>query len=159
MSSSTEKIKTLEEAVRWREEKAGIGVFTNGVFDLIHRGHVELLEYAKGLGDYLIVAINDDDSARGLEKGTGRPIVNVTDRLRVVAGLAATDCVLPFSEPTPEGIIDVMRPDILVKGSDYAGVELPGQRLVESRGGRIVLMPVVPGQSSTTLVERIRGQT
>lgn len=159
LSSTTAKIKTLEEAVRWRQETPGIAVFTNGVFDLLHPGHVELLENARGLGDFLIVAINDDSSARSLEKGTGRPVVNVTDRMRVVAGLAAIDCVLSFSDPTPEHVIDAIRPDILVKGSDYAGVELPGQRLVENRGGRIVLVPVVPGQSTTTIVERIRGQT
>jgi D-beta-D-heptose 7-phosphate kinase/D-beta-D-heptose 1-phosphate adenosyltransferase len=157
--SSGDKIMTLEEALRWRNRQVGPVVFTNGVFDILHPGHVDLLEKARALGALLIVGVNDDDSARRLGKGEGRPVVRSDARMRVIAALAATDCVVSFSQPTPAQTISALRPDILVKGTDYEGQELPGHQDVVSRGGQVVLIPLISGYSSTAIVERIRAQT
>jgi D-beta-D-heptose 7-phosphate kinase/D-beta-D-heptose 1-phosphate adenosyltransferase len=151
------KIRSLAEAVPWRQAAAGVTVFTNGVFDLLHAGHVDLLERARGLGDRLVVGINGDASARSLAKGAGRPFVPAVERVRVVAALAAVDCVIGFDEATPLALIEALRPDVLVKGSDYTREQVVGADLVESAGGRVVLLAVVPNQSTTLIVERIRG--
>lgn len=150
------KVVTVPDAVAWRARMTGPVVFTNGVFDLLHRGHVDYLEAARALGDGLVVGVNDDDSARSLGKGTGRPFVSAADRARVLAGLDAVDRVVLFGGPTPASLIEAIEPDILVKGGDYSRDTVVGASFVESRGGRVVLIPLVPDRSTTSLVERIR---
>lgn len=158
MASTASKIVSPETAVAWRRE-AGSLVFTNGVFDLLHPGHVEYLEAARALGDRLLVAVNTDRSARGLAKGPGRPVADQQARSRVVAALAAVDCVVLFDEPTPRALIAALRPDVLVKGGDYAYSAMVGADVVEAAGGRIVIVPFVPGYSTSALVEHCRAAT
>lgn len=131
-------------------------MFTNGVFDLVHPGHVEILEAARGLGDALVVGINSDASASRLGKGPGRPVQSAEARARVVAGLAAVDRVILFDEDTPLALIDALAPDVLVKGGDYTRETIVGADLVESRGGAVYAIPLLPGQSTTAIVERLR---
>ena len=150
------KVVTVPEAVAWRNGMTGPVVFTNGVFDLLHRGHIDYLEAARALGDGLVVGVNDDDSARSLGKGSGRPFVSAADRARVLAALGAVDRVILFGDPTPAAVIEAIRPDVLVKGGDYSRDTVVGASFVEARGGRVVLIPLVPDRSTTSLVERIR---
>jgi D-beta-D-heptose 7-phosphate kinase/D-beta-D-heptose 1-phosphate adenosyltransferase len=131
-------------------------VFTNGVFDLLHVGHVTLLEAARAEGDALVVGINTDASVRRLGKGSDRPIVPEHERARLVAALAAVDCVVLFGEDTPLALIRALRPDVLVKGADYAPEAIVGAKDVESWGGRVVRVPLVKDQSTTGLLERLR---
>jgi D-beta-D-heptose 7-phosphate kinase/D-beta-D-heptose 1-phosphate adenosyltransferase len=159
MSWTAGKVRTLAEARAWRQGQPGPVVFTNGVFDLLHPGHVELLEAARSEGHALIVGVNSDASARRLGKGAGRPVVSESARARVLAGLAAVDCVVLFDEDTPLALIEALQPDVLAKGADYAREAIVGADLVESRGGRVVRIPLVPDQSSTRLVERLRGSS
>lgn len=151
------KIRTADDAAAWRSTIAGPLVFTNGVFDLLHPGHVAYLEAARVLGAALVVGINTDRSARGLGKGLGRPLVPEVDRAAVVAGLASVDCVVTFDEPTPLALIERLRPDVLVKGGDYTRETMVGAAEVESWGGRAVILPLSAGYSTTTLVERLRA--
>jgi len=132
-------------------------VFTNGVFDLLHVGHVTLLEAARAEGDALVVGINSDASARRLGKGSDRPVVPERERARLVAALAAVDCVVLFAEDTPLALIRALRPDVLVKGADYAREAIVGATDVEAWGGRVVRVPLVKDQSTTGLLERLRG--
>jgi len=131
-------------------------VFTNGVFDVIHRGHVVYLAQARALGASLIVALNTDASARRLGKGPERPLNNETDRAIVIAAQAAASLVTWFDEDTPESIIERIRPDILVKGGDYDMATLPETALMQSWGGQALALPFVQGYSTTSLVRRIR---
>lgn len=153
------KVRDLQGAIRWRRGIDGAVVFTNGVFDILHPGHVAVLEEARGQGSALVVGINDDTSARRLEKGPGRPVLPAPDRARVVAALAAVDCVVIFPEDTPEALIRALAPDVLVKGADYRRDQLPGLADVQARGGRAHLVPLQPGYSTTGLIERIRAAT
>jgi D-beta-D-heptose 7-phosphate kinase/D-beta-D-heptose 1-phosphate adenosyltransferase len=123
----------------------------------VHPGHVELLEAARREGDALVVGINSDTSARRLDKGTGRPINGESARARVVAGFAAVDCVVLFDADTPLDLIQRLAPDILVKGADYSRDAIVGADLVESRGGRVVRVPLVSGFSTSSIVERLRA--
>ena len=132
-------------------------VFTNGVFDILHRGHVTYLEQARGLGASLVVAVNSDASARRLGKGDDRPLNAQDDRMAVLAGLAAVDLVVPFDDDTPRDLIVACRPDVLVKGGDYTAETTAGAAETIARGGRFVAIPLLPGRSTTRLVERIRG--
>lgn len=157
MIETAGKVRPLAEAAAWRSCLSGAVVFTNGVFDLIHPGHVELLEAARREGAALIVGVNSDASARRLGKGTGRPVVEQAARARVVAGLASVDCVVLFDDDTPIDIIQVLAPDVLVKGADYPRAEIVGGDWVESRGGKVVRVPLVTGYSTTSLVERFRA--
>ena len=159
MPGSAAKLVDRAEALAWRHGSGGSLVFTNGVFDLLHPGHVEYLEAARALGDRLLVAVNTDRSARSLAKGTGRPVAGEWARARVVAGLAAVDRVVLFDEPTPAALIGELRPDLLVKGGDYAYQAMVGAELVEAAGGRVVIVPFIPGFSSSALVERCRAAT
>ena len=159
MERTAAKLVTLAAARAWRDGLTGPLVFTNGVFDLLHPGHVEYLEEARALGAALLVAVNSDSSVRGLRKGAGRPIADQEARARVVAGLAAVDRVVLFDEPTPRALIEALRPDLLVKGGDYAYQAMVGGDLVEATGGRIVLVRFVAGYSTTALVERCRAAT
>ncbi len=130
-------------------------VFTNGCFDLMHVGHVRYLAAAREAGDLLVVAINDDASVRRL-KGPERPLVPEGARAEVLAALAAVDYVTIFGEDTPAEVIAALLPDVLVKGADWAPDQIVGRDTVEARGGRVELIPVVEGFSTTTLVDRIR---
>jgi rfaE bifunctional protein nucleotidyltransferase chain/domain len=129
-------------------------VFTNGCFDLLHRGHLSYLEQARALGDVLVVGVNSDSSVRG-RKGPGRPVVPADDRAALVAGLACVDHVVVFGEPTPERLIRALRPDVYAKGGDYRADELPERALVEGYGGRVVIVGLVPGRSTSALVSAI----
>jgi D-beta-D-heptose 7-phosphate kinase/D-beta-D-heptose 1-phosphate adenosyltransferase len=129
-------------------------VMTNGCFDLLHPGHIRYLQQAAKLGDLLIVAVNDDDSVRRL-KGAGRPVNTVEDRMAVLAALEAVDFVLPFSEDTPERLIEVVAPDTLVKGGDYTVEQIAGHESVMARGGDVIILDFVPGHSTTEMIERI----
>lgn len=140
---------------RLRQEGRRV-VFTNGCFDLLHSGHVELLEAARGAGDVLVVAINSDASVRRL-KGPARPILEAPERARILAALAAVDFVCVFEEDTPLETIRRLKPDVLVKGADWKG-NIVGQDLVEGWGGRVVALPLVEGRSTTGIIERIRGR-
>jgi len=155
---STEgKVRSVTEAVAWRARQTGPVVFTNGVFDLLHPGHVELLEAARREGDVLVVGVNSDASARRLGKGSSRPINGEGARARVVAGFAAVDCVVLFDADTPLDLIGSLAPDVLVKGADYTRDAIVGADLVESRGGRVVRVPLVTGFSTSSIVDRLRG--
>lgn len=132
-------------------------VFTNGVFDVLHKGHVSYLHAARQLGGSLIVAVNTDASARGLGKGPERPLNRDVDRALVLAGLAAVDAVSFFAEPTPVALLARVRPDLYVKGGDYDMETLEETRLVRSWGGESLAIPFVQGYSTTALVKAIRG--
>jgi rfaE bifunctional protein nucleotidyltransferase chain/domain len=153
------KRMTRSEARAWRESQRGIIVFTNGVFDLLHPGHVTLLETARALGDALIVGLNTDASVRRLGKGSDRPVNGEEARARVIAALAAVDVVTLFDEDTPYDLIVTLEPDVLVKGADYPRERIVGGDIVESRGGRVVRVPILPGQSTTQLLERVRASS
>ena len=139
----------------WRRAGESV-VFTNGVFDLMHLGHVEYLEDAAALGDRLVVGVNADASVRRL-KGAERPFVPQDERAELVAALACVDLVAVFEEDTPERLIREVAPDVLVKGGDWALDRIVGREFVEARGGRVLTVPVRAGHSTTTLVERIRA--
>jgi rfaE bifunctional protein nucleotidyltransferase chain/domain len=143
---------------RFRRPRTETVVFTNGCFDILHRGHVAYLHAARALGDRLVVGVNTDASVRRL-KGVGRPIMNQDDRAYILAGLASVDAVTLFEEDTPAGIIAALVPDILVKGGDYSPGEVVGRDTVEAAGGRLVLIPFVEGRSTTDIVRRIREGT
>lgn len=132
-------------------------MFTNGVFDVLHAGHVALLEAARAAGAALVVGVNADASVRRLGKGSDRPLVGEADRARVLAALACVDCVVVFDEDTPLELIRALRPDVLVKGADYPRDQIVGADDVEGWGGRVVRVPLVPGKSSTDLARRLRG--
>jgi D-glycero-beta-D-manno-heptose 1-phosphate adenylyltransferase len=133
-------------------------VFTNGVFDVLHRGHVSYLQAARALGGSLIVALNTDASARRLGKGPDRPLNKQDDRAYVIAGLACVDAVTFFDEDTPYALIEKIRPDIIVKGGDYDMSKLPETALVQSWGGQAIALNFVNGYSTTALVKKIRSQ-
>ena len=146
---------TLHDAARWRESRPGRVVFTNGVFDLIHPGHVDVLDAARAHGDALIVGVNSDASVRRL-KGEGRPVRCERDRAYVVAALESVDAVVLFGEDTPLELIRVLHPDVLVKGGDYTPETVVGRSEVESWGGSVVIVPLTRGQSTTSIIERLR---
>jgi rfaE bifunctional protein nucleotidyltransferase chain/domain len=131
-------------------------VFTNGVFDLLHRGHVEYLQEARSLGCHLVVGVNSDASVRRL-KGPARPIVPAADRVAVLEALSCVDLAVVFDEDTPQRLIEQVRPDVLVKGGDWALERIVGREFVESYGGRVLSVPLREGLSSSGLVERIRA--
>jgi len=143
------------KAVNRRQSFDGRVVFTNGVFDIIHRGHIDYLKKAKSLGDLLIVGLNSDKSARSLAKGIGRPFNNEEDRSIVLSSINIVDIVVMFDQPTPKELIDAIEPDILVKGGDYDISEVVGRETVEKRGGKVVIIPLTPGKSTTSIVEKI----
>jgi rfaE bifunctional protein nucleotidyltransferase chain/domain len=153
------KQMTRDEARAWREAQRGPVVFTNGVFDLLHPGHVTLLETARALGNALIVGLNTDASVRRLGKGSDRPVNSQDARARVLAGLAAVSVVTLFDEDTPHDLIVELAPDILVKGADYPREHIVGADIVEARGGRVVRVPIIPGFSTTQLLERVRASS
>lgn len=156
------KVTTRDELVpllaerRQRKERI---VFTNGCFDLMHIGHVRYLQAARDLGDLLVVGVNSDGSVRALHKGADRPIVPDVQRAEVLAALACVDYVVMFPEPDPGALITALQPDVLVKGGDWPLDRIIGREVVEARGGLVQTIPLVPGVSTTTLVQRIRSTT
>jgi D-glycero-beta-D-manno-heptose 1-phosphate adenylyltransferase len=130
-------------------------VFTNGVFDLLHPGHVRYLTHARALGDALIVGVNSDRSVRA-NKGPGRPITPDEERAEVLAALACVDAVVIFDGDTPHELIAALQPDVLVKGADWAADEIVGRDIVEARGGKVVRVPIEIGHATTGILERIR---
>jgi D-beta-D-heptose 7-phosphate kinase/D-beta-D-heptose 1-phosphate adenosyltransferase len=142
-----------------RERAAGrTVVFTNGVFDILHPGHVRYLRDARALGDLLIVGVNSDRSARVLGKAADRPINPEQERVEVLEALAAVDAVVTFDEDTPHEIISAIQPDVLVKGADWGEHAIVGRDIVEARGGRVVRIPLAEGYSTTRILEEIRLQ-
>jgi D-beta-D-heptose 7-phosphate kinase/D-beta-D-heptose 1-phosphate adenosyltransferase len=153
----SELMFSLDEALvqvrRWRDAGRTV-VFTNGVFDILHPGHVRYLAAARALGDALVVAVNSDRSVRS-NKGPSRPINPERERAEVLAALSSVDAVAIFDEPTPYEIITAIQPDVLVKGADWAEDAIVGRDVVEGRGGRVVRMTVEPGYSTSSIVSRI----
>jgi len=155
---SSAPVFELEEAVRFREELRARGrrvVFTNGVFDIVHAGHVAYLAWAREQGDALVLGLNADASVRAL-KGPDRPLLPFADRAAVVAGLRSVDAVVGFGERTPEVLLDALRPDVHVKSSQYRLEDLPERIVVLQHGGEIRLAPHLVGKSTTDIVAEIR---
>ncbi|HEV7475194.1 MAG TPA: D-glycero-beta-D-manno-heptose 1-phosphate adenylyltransferase [Pyrinomonadaceae bacterium] len=156
-----EKLLSQDQLLGVREGLRAEGkslVFTNGVFDLLHVGHVRYLAAARALGDALVVAINSDRTVREL-KGEGRPIVNEQERAEVLAALRQVDFVSIFDELSPRTLIAALLPDVLVKGGDYALDEIHGREEVEAAGGRVIALPFVDGASTSTIIERMKRQS
>jgi rfaE bifunctional protein nucleotidyltransferase chain/domain len=150
----------LGAALAWRRGIPGPVVFTNGVFDVLHRGHVAYLARARAEGAVLVVGINTDASARRLGKGPGRPLNSQADRAFVLAGLESVDAVVLFDDDTPLALITALQPDVLAKGADYALDAIVGADVVTARGGRVVRVPLEEGRSTTNLIEKARrGET
>ena len=148
-----DELPAMVDEARGRKERI---VLTNGCFDILHAGHVAYLEEAKSIGDRLIVAVNDDDSVRRL-KGESRPVNPLEDRMLVLAGLAAVDWVVPFSEDTPAELIAAVLPDVLVKGGDYKTDEIAGAKAVLENGGEVRVLAFHDGRSTTRIIERLKG--
>lgn len=140
----------------WRGDFWGRVVFTNGVFDLLHPGHIDLIKAARAAGDALVVGINGDDSVKRL-KGSARPIRSQAERAYVLAALEAVDIVTIFDEDTPLELINCLQPDVIVKGGDYSAATIVGAAEVRARGGDVLVVPLTPGQSTTSIIERMRG--
>jgi len=154
MTGPTPLADLARERLAWREAGKRV-VFTNGCFDLIHPGHIALLEAARREGDRLVVALNSDASVRGL-KGEGRPVVPQTERAELLLALETVDRVVLYDEPTPIAAIRALRPDVLVKGADWPADQVVGRAEVEAAGGRLVRVTLVPGRSTSAIVDRIR---
>jgi D-beta-D-heptose 7-phosphate kinase/D-beta-D-heptose 1-phosphate adenosyltransferase len=149
---------TRDEAVEFVRELRARGktiVFTNGVFDLLHPGHVRYLQQARALGDALIVGVNSDRSVRVI-KGPTRPITSEDERAELIAALACVDAAVVFDEDTPRQLIAALQPDVLVKGADWAEDAIVGRDIVEARGGRVVRVPIESGYATTSIIDRIR---
>ena len=152
------KILSIDELLAERALLRAAGqklVFTNGVFDILHVGHVRYLEQARGLGDALVVAINSDASVRAL-KGAGRPLINEGERAEILAGLRTVNYVIVFDDVSPRSLIADLLPDVLIKGGDYALDEIHGREEVEAAGGRVVSLAFVEGVSTSALIERMK---
>jgi D-beta-D-heptose 7-phosphate kinase/D-beta-D-heptose 1-phosphate adenosyltransferase len=153
------RVLSLADAValvaRLRADGKSI-VFTNGVYDLLHPGHVRYLQAARAEGDALIVGVNSDRSVRA-NKGLERPIIPEQERAELIAALAAVDAAVIFDEDTPHDLINALQPDVLVKGADWAADQIVGRDVVEARGGRVVRAHVEPGYSTTAILAKIRG--
>jgi D-glycero-beta-D-manno-heptose 1-phosphate adenylyltransferase len=156
VSKVTADLSALQAALAPRRARGERVVFTNGCFDLLHPGHVRYLAAARALGDLLVVGLNDDDSVRRL-KGAGRPILRLAERGEVLAALAAVDHVVVFADDTPRALVAALRPDVLVKGADWAAEDIVGADEVLAAGGRVERIPVVPGVSTSELIRRIRS--
>lgn len=154
-----EKLKTLEELsaiAAAARAKGQTVVFTNGCFDLLHRGHVHTLRQAKAAGDLLIVALNSDRSVRGI-KSAQRPIMPETDRLELIAAMEMVDYVILFDDADPYRLIAAIKPQVLAKGGDWSAAKIIGADIVEAAGGRVVSIPYLKGFSTTEIIERIRN--
>jgi rfaE bifunctional protein nucleotidyltransferase chain/domain len=153
----TSRAEAVAFALRLRAERKTV-VFTNGVFDLVHPGHLRYLQHARSLGDALIIGVNSDRSARA-SKGAGRPIIPEAERAEILSALTCVDAVVIFDEDTPREVVAALEPDILVKGADWAEDAIVGRDIVEARGGRVVRVPVEPGYSTTAIIDKIRKQS
>lgn len=149
--------KELLQRIAAYRQTAKTVVFTNGCFDILHAGHVRYLNAAKELGDILIIGLNSDSSVSAL-KGPTRPVNSEDDRAEVIAGLGAVDHVVIFSDDTAERLVATIKPDIYVKGGDYTVDKLPEARIAAVYGGKTVLIPEVPGRSSSNIIKKIAGQ-
>jgi len=148
-----------DAAVAWRARVAGPVVFTNGVFDLLHPGHIDVLLGARREGAALVVGLNGDDSVRRL-KGPTRPVRNAWERAAVLAALEMVDLVVCFPQDTPAELVAMLQPDVIVKGGDYSPETIVGGDVVRARGGRVVVIPLVPGQSTTGIIAKLQdGRT
>lgn len=146
------ELSQLEAVCReWRDQSARL-VTTNGCFDVLHAGHIRLLTAARDLGDRLVVGLNSDDSVRAL-KGEDRPLVPEADRAATLAALPFVDWVQIFSEPTPDPVLEVVRPVVHVKGGDYRAEDLPEHDLIQQLGGRVVIVPELPGTHTSSLLQ------
>ena len=155
--AAASKVLTRQQVVgRYGPEKHGVVVFTNGCFEILHAGHVTYLDQARSLGDALVVGVNTDASARRLAKGAGRPFVPEDERALLVAALESVDAVSLFDEDTPAELVRALLPAVLVKGADWAAEDIAGRDVVEAAGGRVELLPLVEGRSTTGLLRRIR---
>ncbi|HXC25896.1 MAG TPA: D-glycero-beta-D-manno-heptose 1-phosphate adenylyltransferase [Gemmatimonadaceae bacterium] len=150
------KVMSWEALRAWRHRQLGRVVFTNGVFDLLHPGHIDVLLGARRAGDALIVGLNSDASVRRL-KGTGRPVRTDAERVYVMAALEVVDAVTVFEQDTPLDLIMAVTPDVLVKGGDYTAETIVGAKEVCAWGGEVVVIPLTPHQSTTAIIERVRG--
>ena len=150
------KVMTWDTAAQWRATVHGAVVFTNGVFDLLHPGHIEVLDMARREGAALVVGLNSDASVKRL-KGPSRPVRNTAERAMVLAGLEAVDAVVVFDQDPPFELVQRLQPDVIVKGGDYSPETIVGAELVAARGGRVVVVPLVAGQSTTSIIEKLRG--
>jgi D-beta-D-heptose 7-phosphate kinase/D-beta-D-heptose 1-phosphate adenosyltransferase len=148
------KIATWTEAERWRAGKSGKVVFTNGVFDLLHPGHIDVLTAARAAGDALLVGVNSDASVQRL-KGPSRPLRTEAERSYVLAALESVDMVVVFGEDTPLELVMRVRPDVIVKGGDYSEDTIVGAKEVKAWGGSVLVVPLTPGQSTTRIIERM----
>jgi D-beta-D-heptose 7-phosphate kinase/D-beta-D-heptose 1-phosphate adenosyltransferase len=146
---------SLADATVWRRGARGTVVFTNGVFDLLHPGHVDVLLGARRRGDLLVVALNSDASVRRL-KGPERPVRSESERAYVLSALAMVDVVVIFGEDTPLETVKALRPDVLVKGGDYSEATIVGAAEVRGWGGDVVVIPLTPGQSTTSIINKLR---
>jgi rfaE bifunctional protein nucleotidyltransferase chain/domain len=152
------KVLSIAEAVAYVEHLRHAGkevVLTNGVFDILHPGHVRYLADARREGDALIVAVNSDRSVRAI-KGPARPVTPENERAEILAGLASVDAVVVFDEDNPQQIVSRLQPDVLVKGADWAMDDIIGRETVESRGGRVVRIPLAEGYSTSTIIKKIQ---
>ncbi len=152
-ASSTGEAAAFTRSV---QDGGGTVVFTNGVFDLLHPGHVRYLRLARGLGEALVVGLNSDRSVK-VNKGDGRPITPEHERAEVLLALSCVDAVVVFDDPTPHALVSRLQPDVLVKGADWGPDEIVGRDVVEARGGRVVRVEIEPGHSTTDLIQRVRG--
>lgn len=152
------RVLTWDDAVAWRATVPGRLVFTNGVFDLLHPGHVDVLLGARRQGDALVVGLNSDASVKRL-KGPERPVRTEAERSYVLAALGMVDRVVIFEQDTPLELILRLRPDVLVKGGDYTVGTIVGAPEVQSWGGRVAVIPLTPGQSTTSIIQRLRGHS
>jgi rfaE bifunctional protein nucleotidyltransferase chain/domain len=151
---------TSHDAIRFIASLRRAGktvVFTNGVFDLLHPGHIRYLRQARAFGDALIVGVNSDASVR-MNKGPSRPVIPALERVEILEALEFVDGVVVFDEATPHRLIDELQPDVLVKGADWAADEIVGRDVVEQRGGRVERIPIEPGYSTTAILNKIRGR-
>ena len=156
-SDPLDKVKDWDRATAWRWSVGGRVVFTNGVFDLLHPGHVDMLLGTRRCGDVLVVGVNSDESVRRL-KGPARPVRASASRCYVLAALESVDCVVVFEDDTPLALINTLRPDVLVKGGDYDESSIVGANEVRSWGGDVVIIPTTPGHSTTATIEQFRGR-
>lgn len=159
MTDMKSEFRDYQDAFTWAEKRRDEGlkvVLTNGCFDVIHRGHIDLLEKAAGLGDVLVIALNADESVRRI-KGKERPFMPAPDRAAILLALRWVDRVLVFEEDTPEKVIEGIKPDVLVKGAEYEEAEIVGAEFVRAYGGRVERIPMVEGESSSSYIEKLRN--
>lgn len=156
--SPLDRIRSWRDADLWRRQQTGRVVFTNGVFDLLHPGHIDVLLGARTCGDVLIVGINGDASVQRL-KGPQRPVRSGADRAYVLAALSAVDCVAVFEQDTPLELIRLLQPDVIVKGGDYDPDTVVGAAETRARGGDVVIIPLTPGHSTTATIAKLRSGT